>query len=467
MLVAGCTHKWEDHNEANAVYVSNNLFQKVEANSSLSQFAAYLKQTGYADSLSLSKNYTVWAPDNNALKSLSSTVINDTAALKKFVAHHIAYLSWRTANVLDTAKRIPLLDGKQAWFSTTAFDNAPLSTKDSVAANGVLHIISQAAAPIGSCWDYIDSLLLKGNDMAGYIYNYQYKVRDLTNAVQVSVNPYTGEPIYQEGTDSAMINRFTNAVYDLKNESGQYTVFVLANTPFGSEGTRFAPYYATGTADSTANLAKWSVVKDLAVEGAYAPGQLPDSITSKYGVRLAVKKSAIVASYQTSNGYVYVMNEMGVSLVSKFPTFIIQGENYSGISATANIFTRNQYDSLNGGYFTDMFAYKPPVNQFFIYYRVQDFYTTTYNVYWRVVNNTGLLANPYSQKLAMDSATSATFPYTAITPNVYQEVFLGTYKRSTYGSGTLNMFLVSANVAVTATTQNAMLLDYIRLEPVR
>ncbi|BAV04518.1 Uncaracterized surface protein containing fasciclin (FAS1) repeats [Filimonas lacunae] len=467
LLAMGCTRKWEDH-DAKAVYVDNNLFQQVTANAELSTFAGYLKQTGYADTLSLSKNFTVWAPTNNALKNLDTAIVNNAANLKQFVAHHIATQSWFIASVRDSAKRVALLDGKYAWFSPDAFENATITLFDRVAANGVLHAITASAAPVGNCWNYIDSLSRQGNIMAAYLFTKTFKVRDLTNAVQVGVNPETGEAIYKEGTDSVILNRFTNSVYDVNKEEKEYTVFVLANTPFGTETDRLAPFNTATTADSTKDLSQWCVVKDLAVEGAYAPDQLPDSITAKTGVRVAVNKSAIVATYHTSNGYVYVMNEMAVSLTSKIPEQIIQGESYLGVGGgAASMFIRQQYDSLNGGKFTDLFAYKPNVNKFNVIYRAPEIYTTTYKVYWRAVNSTTLLANPYNQKLAMDSANSATFAYTAITPNNYNEVYLGEYKRTQYRNGMVYMFLVSADVTITSTTLNALLLDYIRLVPVR
>lgn len=473
LLAAGCTHKWDDHNaiQGDAAYVKNNVFEQIAANASLSKFAGYLKQTGYADSISVSTSFTVWAPTDDALKSLDASIVNSPDALKKFVAHHIANLSFRASDVQKVTVRVGLLDGKYAAFSATAFDEAALVSKDIVASNGLVHTIAAVAAPLGNCWDYVDTLKAGGNLMAAYLKNNQYKAKDLTNAVQIGVNPVTGDPIYQPGTDSVMRNKFTNEVYDISKEASLYTVFVLADTYFEEERARYARFYATGTTDSTADLAHWNTVKDLVVEGVYTPATLPDTIVSKYGVKVAVNKSAIARSYRTSNGYVYVMNAMPVTLESKFPDFIIQGENYTSarVMPSSSIFTRTVVDTSTGGTFKDVFVYKHQINQFYLLYRQSNVYTTTYKVYWRAVNNTTLLADPYVQRLAMGRFENTTFAYTNVPANNYKEVYLGEYPVTVYGNGQLNMFLISANITPTGSNQNlnALLLDYIRLVPAR
>lgn len=473
MLAAGCTHKWDDHNaiQGDAAYVKNNVYEQISANTSLSKFAGFLKQTGYADSISASRTYTVWAPADDALKNLDAAIINNPAALKKFVAHHIATLAYRVSDVQKTAVRVSLLDGKYAAFSATTFDEATLQSKDIVASNGIVHTIASAAVPAGNCWDYVDTLKTAGNVMAAYLKNNQYKAQDLTNAVQIGVNPLTGDPVYQPGTDSVMRNKFTSEVYDVSKESDLYTVFVLDDTYFDAERARYAPFYATGTADSTTDLSRWNTVKDLVVEGAYAPAALPDTIVSKYGVKVAINKSAIVKSYRASNGYVYVMSAMPVKPESKFPEFVIQGENYysARVMPSSSIFTRTVTDTSTGGTFKDVFVYKHGINQFYLLYRQANVYTTTYKVYWRAVNNTGLLTDPYVQRLAMGSFANATFPYINVAANNYKEVYLGEYKVTNYGNGLLNMYLISANITPTGSNQNqnALLLDYIRLVPSR
>ena len=109
-----------------------------------------------------------------------------------------------------------------------------------------------------------------------------------------SINSQTGKPVYRPGTDSVLRNSFNFEVYDLQNEEKQYTYFILDNASFEAEVNKLLPYFTTGTADSTKDLASNAVVRDLIVEGLYSIDQLPSTLTSKFGVAIPIDKSYIV-----------------------------------------------------------------------------------------------------------------------------------------------------------------------------
>ena len=99
-------------------------------------------------------------------------------------------------------------------------------------------------------------------------------------------------------------------------------------------------------------------------------------------------------------------------------------------------------------------------------YRIYNVFTTSYKVYWATYNNR--YNNTLNQRLAIGSPASTTFPYRNVPYDVYDEVYLGDYTVSTYDKGYLDLYLVSADIAPNSSNynQNAMFLDYIRLEPV-
>ncbi len=461
-----CTRKWEDHNKINNADLTQNLYEKIAADESLSKFTSYLQKTGYADTLQLNRTFTVWAPTNDALQTIDASLSGDDARLKKFVAHHIAHLSYYSDQLQSDTTRLPLIDGKYAIVKTSWFEEAPISIKDRPATNGVLHTITAAAAPVANCWDYIDSLMAGGNNMARFLKNYVRAERDTTNAIQTGINPLTGAPIYQKGTDTVIRNVFLNAVYDLSNEAKQYTVFIMNNTVWNNERAKLDTFYRTSSADTTYNLARIYTAKDMAIEGALAPDQLPDSVLTKFGVWVPINKSAIQAKYKTSNGYVYVMNYMNVELRQRFPPFIVQGENYSGTlnGSGSPIYLRTLNNPNNGQTFRDLYAYNHGVNKWHVRYRLFNVPTTAYRVYWATYNNRW--NNTLNQRLAMGTSDNKTFAYRNVPYNVYNEEYLGDYPVSSFGN--LDIFLVSADIAPSSSNQNqsALFLDYIRLEPV-
>ncbi len=465
--LVSCTRNWDDHNKTNDEDLGKNLYEKIAADGSLSRFTSYLEKTGYADTLKLSKSFTVWAPSNEALQPVDASISGDTAKLKKFVAHHIARLSYYTSQTLQTPLRLPLLDGKYVIFKQASFEDAAIDTKDRLAANGVLHTITAAAAPMGNCWDYIDSLTAT-NDMAAYLKSLTYQVFDSTKAIQTGVDPVTGEPVYEPGTGYITRNSFFDNSYDISNESKEYTVFIMINSVWDKERAKLDTFLKTGGMDTTLKLARIYTARDMAFEGAYAPDQLPDSLQSRWGVWVPVNKSNIQAKYRTSNGYVYVMNDMDVQLRQRILPFTVQGEQYFGTSnnSLSPLFTRTLVNPNNGQQFKDLFVFNHSTNKWHVRYRIYNVFTTSYKVYWATYNNR--YNNTLNQRLAIGSPASTTFPYRNVPYDVYDEVYLGDYTVSTYDKGYLDLYLVSADIAPNSSNynQNAMFLDYIRLEPV-
>ncbi len=465
-----CTRKWDDHNKANDNDLTQNLYEKITTDESLSKFAGYLEKTGYADTLQLNKSFTVWAPTNDALQSIDAAISNDAAKLKAFVAHHIARISYYTSQAQAPYSRLPLLDGKYAIFKQASFEDAAINTKDRLAANGVLHTITAAAAPIGNCWSYIDSIKAGNNDMSTFIKSLIYPKRDTTNAVQIGINPQTGEPIYEKGTDTVMRSYFLDYIIDVGNESKEYTVFIMNNPTWDKERAKLDTFYKSTYAGASQYYARLNTAKDMAFEGAYAPNQLPDSIQSKSGVWVPINKSAIQAVYHTSNGYVYVMNDMDVKLRQRIRPIVVEGESSPYTTSNGSrspIYIRTLINPITGKQFSDMFVFSHGVNKWGVQYRIYNVFTTKYKVYWATYNNR--YNNTLNQRLAMGASTNATFPYRNVPYNTYNEEYLGDYTVTTYDNGGyLDLFLLSADIAPSSsnTNQNAMFLDYIRLEPV-
>lgn len=463
-----CTRKWEDHNAPDTGLGSETLFSRISGDTSLSVFANYLKLTGYSDTLVLSKSYTVWAPSNEALKTLDPVIVSSVEGLKKFVAHHIAVKAYYTSTVQATAIRLPLLDGKYAFFSQVTFDDAALGTNNNrLASNGVLHVITGAAAPVNNSWEYIDSLKTT-YAMAYYIKSLVNRVFDPAIATQTGVDPYSGKPIYDTPSGMVNVNAFSRQVYDLAQEDKQYTLFIIGNAAFDAMRTKLAPYYKASTSDSVLIQTSWNTAKNLVVEGAYAENQLPDTLISKSGVKFPVNKSSIVKRYKTSNGYIYVLNDMNIKLQHIILPITFEGENPASFSADrpAALKYRIRNNPLTGKQFTDLFVYDHQVTLFNVRYRVSNVYSCKYKVYWVAANDV-FNAN-FNQRLTVGSTTATTFPYVTVLPNVFSEVYLGEFTVNNYTNGTQDFFLICNTTAATSSNKDVipLLLDYVRLEPV-
>jgi hypothetical protein len=253
-------------------------------------------------------------------------------------------------------------------------------------------------------------------------------------------------------------------VYDLRDESKQYTFFVLVDTAWNSEATKYSPYFQNTDPLITANMAQWYVAKDFAIEGLYTPATLPDTLISKFNVKVPVDKSAIVQTITTSNSIVYIMKKVSVQPKEKLKQFIIQAENYrkTSVDKRGNTYFRDRYNPLTGLDFKDILVYGHGVATFNINYRIFNVYSMKYKVYWVALNDFNFTSPYFSQKLSIGDSTFANFNYTQVSPNVYSEVYLGEYTNPGY-LDFLDLWLVAANNTTAAT--DPIVCDYIRLEP--
>ncbi|MBE7171215.1 MAG: fasciclin domain-containing protein [Williamsia sp.] len=473
--------KWDDHNKVDNADLTKTLLTEISQRSNLSKFYEYLKKTGLDKELSSSKTYTVWAPVNDALQTLDPAIVADTVKLKQFIANHISYESYFTANA-QTAFRVPMLNGKRVVFAGKKFDDASITEADKYVGNGVLQVIDKAAPVYPNGWELVNNTRTNFLQSA-FILSQTRKVFDATNAIIDSINAQTGQPVYRPGTDSVLRNSFNAEVYDLQNEEKQYTFFILNDAAFNTETGKLNAYFKTSTADSTKNLAQFAVLKDLAVEGEYTMAQLPAVLVSKFGVKIPIDKSKIVETRRLSNGIAYVISGISFDVKEKIPPVVVQGENYRGFFDANNavvtprqnnvsaVFVRSRINPVSGLPYTDVFVYNHGISALGIQYRVLNLPAVKYKVYWVAVNDTlivdrtnAIVPAVFNQRLAMGAVGANFLPNATgqvVNPLSYTETYIGDWVQSAYG--TLNMYLTAA--ASTAAATNKLNLDYIRLVP--
>lgn len=481
LSLAGCK-KWDDHSEVTDQNITKTLLDAINENSNLSKFAEYLKKTGLDKEVASSKTYTVWAPVNAALQNLDPALVADSARLRQFIGNHIALESYFTRNA-QSAVRVPMLNGKRVTFLAGKFDEANITKADNYVGNGVLHEIDKAILALPNAWELLDATK-NSFQQSAFILSQTRKVFDPTNAIIDSINALTGQPIYRPGTDSVLRNSFNTGVYDLQDETKQYTYFILTDAGLNSEITKLTTYYKTSTADSTKNLSSFAVVRDLIVEGEYSLTQLPGILTSKFGAKISIDKSKIVETRRMSNGIAYVISGINFDVKDKIQPVVVQGENYRGFyDATGNAVTPRQNNvsaifirsrvTPTGTPFTDMFAYGHGIVGLNALYRVANLPSVKYKVYWVAPNDTlyvnGTIAiAAFTQRLAMGARGTNLLPTTApttlnVTPRNFAEVYLGDYTQTAYGL--LDMFLTNATSTTGEPAGNRMNLDYIKLVP--
>lgn len=472
---------WDDHNTVINQDLKHSLLDAIKADPSLSTFTQYLQQTGYSDTLALSKSFTVWAPDNKALESLDKSILNSPAELKRFVAYHIAYQAYFTNELVGTAN-VKTLQGKAVTLSVNSFEEAEITHANRYVKNGVLHVINQASAPKMSAWEYVQQNV-NSQQLENYINKLYYKDQDLSNAVFLYFDPITFQAVYQEGTAKEVIrNRYFQRVANLSSEDSLATYIILTDQALADEMDKMKPYFqvpATFPPTYTDSMATWSAIKDLVIPGIKTEADLGSTVTSYSGVRLKVDAANIVEKRKLSNGIAYLVSKLDYQILdNKIPAITIQGELTDSIRTPSTPVRKTKRDNSNG-IFTDYSVEgitSSPSPLYFFRYR-QTLHSVKYRVFVRSIHDLkdkapismrvdfSLLRNSPTADLTKHLTTGYfSIPYFNTIPDPYAEKEVGTFTATQFGSW--YVYLASAATGVTSATATGLSLDYIKLVPI-
>ncbi|OQP52860.1 hypothetical protein A4H97_24510 [Niastella yeongjuensis] len=505
LLLAGCLavtglscKKWDDHVAVNEQALNQNLQEYINTQPNLSKFSEYLVKTGLDKVISSSKNYTVWAPTNDALTSLPQNVVNDTAKLKSWLLNHIAGQLYFTRMATDTL-RVAMLNGKRIYFFNNKFDEASIQQADIYVRNGALHIIDKAIEPLPSIWEYIESTKTTYNQNE-YLTSLDYLVQDSAKAELDSINPVNGQPVYKPNTGVVRVNSFRTKVYDVGNEDSLYTYVVLTNAAYATETDKQKIFFKSSNANLTDSNSKWNVIRDLAIKGVYSPDKLPPVLVSKFNVHIPISSTAIIETKKASNGIIYVVNAAAAPIEEKVPVVIVQSDSpvlYKSKEDKymTNVFHRQRKNPLTGELFNDLYInLGSGGSSYFVDFVTSGLYATKYKVYWVALNDksvSGQSDGTYGTDSALQQIlqifpdTATMFPpgffniQTKVKPYDYTEVFLGEYTNDSYNAllsaaadDPRNVYAARRlRLQAPATTPNKetpfnLTLDYIKFVPV-
>lgn len=246
--LTACTD-FDDYNETRTdALASGNLtlWENIQQNSQLSDFAALVKKAGFDDELSQSHYYTVWAPLNGTYDAAALQQLGDQALLRQFVLNHVAdYGHNATGNI---SERIHMLNGKSYNFTGQAsytFDNVEVSQPNLPSINGVMHMLNGAAAYYPNLYDFITDEQLSAGKNIDSLRNH-FKRYELT---YLDVDASVVGPIVngvQTYIDSVMItHNLLNDMLDaqLEQEDSSYTFLMPTNSMWNKGYERIKSYY--------------------------------------------------------------------------------------------------------------------------------------------------------------------------------------------------------------------------------
>ena len=242
---------FDDYNKAvSDATASGNLtlWENIQQNAQLSDFAALVRQAGFDDELDESHYYTVWAPLNGTYDAASLRQLGNEALLQQFVLNHVANYAHNASGTID--ERVHTLNGKSYDFTGATnyvFDGVSVATPNQPSNNGVMHLLQGMASYYPNLYEYVtDSLLAIGKDIDSLRHlflKYEQTTLDEKNSI---VGPIVDG--VQTYIDSVMIVSNTllgrgglNA--DLDEEDSTYTMLLPTNEAWVKNYNRIKPYF--------------------------------------------------------------------------------------------------------------------------------------------------------------------------------------------------------------------------------
>ena len=471
MLALSCSDPWDGRDSGNEANIDKNLVEAISSSGEFTEFSKVLVATGYDKVLASSKNFTVFVPTNAAMSQVPASILNDAAALKLFVGNHIALTSYSSVRDTDEvqiemqSKKFLIFNGK------STIDGSAIVSADLLAANGIYHIIDKPLTPKLNIWQFIASQSATSMMSTDLLALKEFSIYE-ADSIKKALSETSGAGFLSD----SLTNSYLANVYNVNNEKNSYTLFLMQDEGYNQEVDKMKSYTIKSTADSTATYAKYFTVRDLVFNEKYEPNQLPSTLTSRFGVEVAIDKSQIVGEpIRLSNGIVYIMKRVDVPMAKRLVPIVIEGESYNLRYNIANGATAiRDFFVPSGENIKDVFVLNPgsALPRLLYQNRLKDLYSTTYQVYWRAINNKTTVFSQTVQiggTYVVDGTTTTisktlkTLAYTPVPINDFNEVLVGDFTPTQSGD-IFNIALLGANSATNGV--NSLTLDYLKIVPV-
>jgi len=245
--LTACSDKWDDHYTDAGGTAEGTVWEAIEAQSDLSNFARVAKACGYDKILGGSQNMSVFAPTDNALSQQEADELisqyqaeknngvkdDDNKVLKQFLRNHISLYSHPVSSLSNDS--ITMMNGKYAVLTQTTVGDMPLKQSNILKGNGMLFTIDGKIPYYPNVFEYTE----QDNDIDS-VYNFlkQYNRYVFEPSLSVPGNIVDGKTEYLDSVTIFHNSILTDIGYINREDS---TYWMLA--PTNSEWNRLTQEY--------------------------------------------------------------------------------------------------------------------------------------------------------------------------------------------------------------------------------
>ncbi len=233
-ILSSCSD-FDDYNKevADATPSANQtLWENIQQNAQLSDFAALVKKSGFDNELSQSHYYTVWAPLNGTYNASFFQGLDNNALLTQFVKNHIADYGHLAVGSID--EHVKMLNEKTYDFTGTSsysFGDKDVAQSNLPSNNGLMHILNGSLTFYPNIYEYItDAILAAGKDidsLRNYVLAYEETYLDEEASVPGSI--VDGMQTYVDSVVVTSNSLWRDMNIRMNNEDSTYTVLLPNN----------------------------------------------------------------------------------------------------------------------------------------------------------------------------------------------------------------------------------------------
>lgn len=245
-----CSDDWNDHYDASTAD-SGTLWQAIEQNGGLTNFARVAKAAGYDLLLDGSQTFTVFAPTDNALSAAQADSLikayqkqaaagirnSDNTVVRQFLQNHIALFRHPVSSL--TADSITMMNSKYALLTDKQLAGTSLKTTNALYNNGLLFTLDRQLDYFPNVFEYL------GHDAeldSVYKFLNSYSVYEFNDAKSVPGEIVDGMTIYLDSV-SELRNAVLSTYGLINSEDSTYWMLCPTNSEWSRLVAEYEPYF--------------------------------------------------------------------------------------------------------------------------------------------------------------------------------------------------------------------------------
>lgn len=278
LCCASCSDTWDDHyNAASEGVINTTLWQAINSNSELSNFAKVAKACGYDVTLDGSQTFTVFAPTNANLTSAQADSMialynEDKAAgvktaenrvIKQFLQNHIALYKKSVSSI--STDSVTMMNGKYQTLTQTGIGGESFETKNILYNNGILYTLGGQVKYEPNIFEYLamDSEL---DSVYNFIKSYGKYEFDASQSVAGGV--VDGKTQYLDSV-TVYTNTIINSLGYINREDSTYWMVAPTNSEWKRLVEEYTPYFNYDTKVDNRDSLQYANTRLAIINGAF------------------------------------------------------------------------------------------------------------------------------------------------------------------------------------------------------